>query len=359
MHSFVPFVLSLLFTVLFRPSPVYASDCSEASPGGNLRISTACGFQGTVNGVDSGTGTQNTANLSIDPGGTLTVFWGQTLAVGSLTLNGGSMVLINGSSFSIGSPIWMIDKDADGFPATTNQYIGNTPPTNARRRNELMTMKTADKNDTYHCPDGYNPNVTCNYCKIGGLTYERAEFDRYNQCPTYSLCNGLGSCSQYAKRVFISSNSYNGYLGGLSGADQICQNLAASASISGIWKAWLSDSTASAGGRLTQWNHWYVLPDTITKIANNWIELTSGSLLSPINQTETGATVSGRTVWTNTGSNGSQVSTDTALTCSDWFTHAGSRSGGYGTNTLYTSGQWTNTTSDLCNKFKYLYCFEQ
>jgi len=354
------FYILFFIITLGMTTPAFAADCSEATAGGSLKIDTACGFQGTVNGVDSGTGTQNTANLSIDPGGTLTVFWGQALAVGSLTMNGGSMVLINGSSVSIGAPLWMVDQDADGYPASTDQYIGKTPPANARRRNELVTLNTSDRNDSYHCPDGYNPDVTCNYCSTGTLSPENQEYDRFGQCPLYHLCNGSGACSLYAKKVFVSSVSYSGLLRGLSGADQKCQDLATSANLSGTWKAWLSDSTASAGGRLNHWTHWYILTDGMTKIADNWAGLTSGSLLSSINKTENGATVSAqRLIWTNTGSDGSKINTSKATTCNNWSSSLFIRNGVYGTNSQYTSAQWTNTGSDQCNRAKYLYCLEQ
>jgi len=194
----------------------------------------------------------------------------------------------------------------------------------------------------------------------GALSYELEGKDRYNQCSAFHLCNGGGACSLFAKRVFISSGSYNGNLGGLSGADQECQDLAATASLSGTWKAWLSNNTASAGGRLTHSTYPYILTDKMTKIADDWLDLTSASLSAVINQTESGATISAeRQVWTNTTANGSIVSTSNILTCLNFTSSARLRFGRYGTNTLYTSGSWTNNAYGQCNQSRCLYCFEQ
>src|SRR5215212_6677746 len=54
--------------------------------------------------------------------------------------------------------------------------------------------------------------------------------------PQSPPCGAGGPCS-----VFLSSITYDGNLGGLSGADAKCQGLAAVAGLPGIYKAWLSD----------------------------------------------------------------------------------------------------------------------
>jgi Protein of unknown function (DUF1554) len=56
-----------------------------------------------------------------------------------------------------------------------------------------------------------------------------------------------GSCT-----VFVTSQGFNGNLGGLAGADTKCQALADTAGLGGTYKAWLSDSTTDARNRLTQ-----------------------------------------------------------------------------------------------------------
>src|SRR3989344_6490978 len=49
-----------------------------------------------------------------------------------------------------------------------------------------------------------------------------------------------------SKRAFVTSATYHGNLGGLAGGDAECQSLANAASLGGIWKAWLSDSSTNA-----------------------------------------------------------------------------------------------------------------
>ena len=50
--------------------------------------------------------------------------------------------------------------------------------------------------------------------------------------------------------------------------------------------AWLSDSTASPSTRFTRSSVPYVLPDGTTVVANNWADLTHGTLQFPINLAE-------------------------------------------------------------------------
>ena len=72
---------------------VSAVDCT-VTPGGNITISSSCSFPYTVDGVDTGTGSTNTAVLQVNSG-TMTVLGTQTIALGSLTLNGGSVAIVD------------------------------------------------------------------------------------------------------------------------------------------------------------------------------------------------------------------------------------------------------------------------
>jgi len=53
------------------------------------------------------------------------------------------------------------------------------------------------------------------------------------------------------KTMFITSKEYSGNLGGLKGADDICQYHAKLGKLSGTYKAMLSDASYSAKARLT------------------------------------------------------------------------------------------------------------
>jgi len=89
------------------------------------------------------------------------------------------------------------------------------------------------------------------------------------------------------KTIFVTSAVYSGNLGGLAGADSDCQTLAAAANLTGTYKAWLSDGTATAAARLTHSSGTYVLVDG-TAVASGWTQLASGALLNPIDKTERG-----------------------------------------------------------------------
>jgi hypothetical protein len=115
--------------------------------------------------------------------------------------------------------------------------------------------------------------------------------------------------------LFVSSQLYDGNLGGPSGADSKCQALAVAAGLAGTYKAWLSDSTASASYRLTHSKGPYVLVDG-TVVAQCWNQLVSGGdLLHAIDKTESDAG-SDAAVWTDTDPSGNlpSVSGD----CSAW-----------------------------------------
>lgn len=217
-------ITTLIFFILIAfnliKTGVYASDCSDVSPSGDLVLTTACSFSGTINGVDSGTGTTNTAIITLNPGSKLILLSGQKIAVGSILFKGGSLVL-SGGSFSTNTPIWMIDEDSDGYPGTTTQYAQKTPPLNGRRRSSLISMTILDSNDSFYCADDYNPNVVCSECSNGEISYQPEGQDRFLQCPAYNLCNGAGECVLQAINPYkdITSFSFTQGEGVITGTD--------------------------------------------------------------------------------------------------------------------------------------------
>jgi hypothetical protein len=162
-------------------------------------------------------------------------------------------------------------------------------------------------------------------------------------------CGAGGPC-----RVFVTGAVYGGNLGGLVGADVICQQLAEDANLPGAYKAWLSDGAASPSTRFVQSTGPYQLVDG-TKIAANWTSLTDGSLRAPIDLTETGVAVTGSPlVWTHTLVDGAAA--NSADHCGNWSSAAGG--GGRGTH-AYASANWTQSGSAACNTGQHLYCFQQ
>jgi len=72
---------------------------------------------------------------------------------------------------------------------------------------------------------------------------------------------------------------------------------------SGTYMAGLSDGSDSPNTRFTKSSHPYILPDG-TKIAENYIDLTDGSILVAINISATGQAVGYQQIWTGTNADG-------------------------------------------------------
>jgi WD40 repeat protein len=173
-------------------------------------------------------------------------------------------------------------------------------------------------------------------------------------------------------RVFVTSQLFDGNLGGVAGADAKCQAAAQAAGISGTFKAWIS--TVADGGpaaRFTRATTPYTLLDG-TIIADNWTALTSGYLRAPIYLTElggvppqgTGASHYGQIwygwhiplVFSNTTYDGNV--SDPNGDCGGW---ASTQQGypGYG-RADDTGGWWSAyVTGQSCTETAPLYCFEQ
>lgn len=170
------------------------------------------------------------------------------------------------------------------------------------------------------------------------------------------LCTGEVS---YPKTVFLTSTAHTGDMGGIAGADTICNDLAKDAELSGTFKAWLSTDSSSPK---THWNATsrdavYELVNGTT-VAISWQDLTDGALNTMINIDETGH-VQSETYhypWTNTNNDGAQWGGSDS--CSDWtssdsfsFVMAGNYDG--------PAFAWTAAGTEPCSETHRLYCFEQ
>ena len=120
----------------------WTDPCSPPA-GGDWTLDGNCSFSG-ANGVDNGNVILN--NVSY----TLTVEAGAAFAWNSgkeITLTAGT-VAINTTGEMKQTNLWMIDADADGYPATTVQYAQDSAPVNGRRRNLMSTISSVDCNDS-------------------------------------------------------------------------------------------------------------------------------------------------------------------------------------------------------------------
>ena len=126
--------------------------------------------------------------------------------------------------------------------------------------------------------------------------------------------------------------------------------------------AWLSAGQLGPANRMTHFMGQYRLPNG-ELIANDWVDLTDGTLAHPIDQNEFGemppiaGICQGQEVWTNTKPDGTPLS---GLDCQGWTS----------ANGLVTSnaGEWTqidfNWTASacislLCSAQAAVYCFQQ
>lgn len=162
------------------------------------------------------------------------------------------------------------------------------------------------------------------------------------------------------KKVFVTSGTWNGNLGGLAGADSKCQTAASSAGLSGTFKAWLSTGSEPAATRLSQSAAPYALVNG-TVIALNWADLTDGSLQNPINRNEFGNTVGSPEFAHSYSSISGQPYDGTGgspFYCNLWSNATTSNYTRYG-NINSTDANWTDTNWAYCNVAYRLYCFEQ
>lgn len=65
------------------------------------------------------------------------------------------------------------------------------------------------------------------------------------------------------KRVFVTSSTYSGAVGGLESADLQCQSRAGIGGYSGVFRAWLSDRTTDAYDRTADAGPWYTTGDEL------------------------------------------------------------------------------------------------
>lgn len=173
------------------------------------------------------------------------------------------------------------------------------------------------------------------------------------------------SASGIKKRIFVTSTSHTGNLGGLAGADAICQARAASnpGLTAATWKALLSSGTNLESG-------W-----AINRMGYDWSELwtvnTDGTprakamgalqvwdpninLLVPINYTEVGVISSASYVRTGTNSLGLA----TLENCQGWTAYGDSSKAGSGVPFGMTS-TWISAFNIGCNSIQPIYCVEQ
>jgi hypothetical protein len=171
-----------------------------------------------------------------------------------------------------------------------------------------------------------------------------------------------GTQARRGKLIFTSSQRYSGNLGGLDGADKKCQALAEAAGQTGTFRAWLSTTSTSASARLTHASEPYVLV-TGEVVANDWADLTSGTLRHAADQTENSQLAPPNAVsscnplvfWTSTDERGSQYGFD----CMGWTTASVDVIATLGVNGANDRVWSTFCYGGSCNASAPILCLEQ
>jgi hypothetical protein len=153
--------------------------------------------------------------------------------------------------------------------------------------------------------------------------------------------------------IFATSTPLQGNLGGISGADGLCQKSAIAAGLSGTFKALISDSSTSARDRLTIG---FPLHNTAGQlIATDTTDLWDGDVQNPIAYDEHGALVTSIfRVWNGTRDSGRAYAQNT---CQDWTSSAQDDMGEIGM--LNRKATWIDDSAVTCDKEGRLYCISQ
>ncbi|MFV8751372.1 DUF4215 domain-containing protein [Nannocystaceae bacterium ST9] len=172
------------------------------------------------------------------------------------------------------------------------------------------------------------------------------------------------TCTLESRLVFATSSLHTGNLGGLVGADAICNMRAQAAGLPGTYVAWLSTSRGTPASRFVHSTVPYLTTLGI-KVADDWADLTDGTLDAPIQTTElmgpspVGTNVcivnnnpNTRTALTGTFSNG----TLNANNCSDFTSDVGMVAVGVSTS---STSRWSNCANLDCANTSALYCFQE
>ncbi|MDD3647346.1 MAG: MopE-related protein [Candidatus Dojkabacteria bacterium] len=162
-------------------------------------------------------------------------------------------------------------------------------------------------------------------------------------------------------KVFLSSETYTGSLGGLAGADDICNTLAHEASggsLGGGWAAWLSTGSKNAIDRIADVEYYYV--DGSELVINDKSDITSdGEIRHAIKMDENGQIVDidgTEDVQTGTNNEGSGGSGNNS-NCNNWTNATASYTRIVGSSDSIDS--WSSFSSgSICDDKKHIYCFE-
>jgi hypothetical protein len=304
--------------LLASPNGLGAGPCLAFLGGACLGVANPVKLLATTNADSAGVGTFS----FVVPGPPGTSYGVQAVVIHGL--NGEDTVL------SFAQDVTMVERDDDGDGVPNAQ-----DPCPDDALDDSDGDGSCDSDDP--CPD--DPTDTCN------------------------LVSG--------KRVFATANRYDGAFGGVFGADAVCQSDAAAAGLSGTYRAWISDASSGPANRFVRSNSEpYVLVDG-TVVANNWADLTDGTIQAPIDLDEYGNAVTYSFTYSFTRTDGTPGLFGNAAEdcygedchCRGWTTTATQGNpipGSVVSRVGFTDDDWTDYSFlNACGGSYGLYCFEQ
>jgi hypothetical protein len=174
--------------------------------------------------------------------------------------------------------------------------------------------------------------------------------------------NAESTQSADTKRVFVTSGTLTGAMGGIAGGDRLCAQAAESGKLGGRWVAWLSTSKQEAISRIAHNGRYARLDGAV--VVDNKDQLARAALTNPISITELGtpfATEPGyKDIWTGTNAS-SQDNSGSA--CEDWTSNNALAFGTRGNAASTATPTWTKVPGFAnggwgCQIACSIYCFE-
>ena len=156
-------------------------------------------------------------------------------------------------------------------------------------------------------------------------------------------------------RVFVTSTTYTGSQGGLTGVDAICQARADAASLSGTWVGLVSSTTVNVKDRVTITGPVYDIADNT--IATNSADMWDGSIGRTLDIDEFGNSVGNVEVWTGSLDNGNKYGSSAWQSCNSW-TDTGTNAN---LGTSWSASNWMEVggSYDACTATKPFFCMSQ
>jgi hypothetical protein len=303
--------------------------------GGDWTLDGNCGISG-VNGVDNGNFTVASYTLTINAGSTFVWNPGN-----SMNITSGAIAIADTAQLKK-TYLWMQEGDGDGYPANTTQSASDTAPSGShKRRYQVSTISSTDCDDV---------NINAWRMRYGIASCQKTG--------PHCVGNQTGYYDDPRFYIFLSRFSFGGKFvsGGISSAESYCNSDANPQGnpppipLGGAYTAWLADSSsneprdrglaacAAAGPNSLPW----YLPDGVTKIADNWADLTDGTIDTVINKTVDYGQSPGSLIWSCVNRDGSAMYGCNQTDCNNWSTDNSSFYGRIGAPGALTGLGWSD-----------------